>query len=213
MTTQRMLVPVALCLLMGVPGSAEAQYAFTPIDVPGSTRTAANGNSPNAIAGEFDDAAGNTHGFVLSKGVFTPIDVPGSTFTSVNGINASGELAGIYDDEDGRPEPELEQREHGRRDEREDGRQSGVGQEGSDRTRQERQHQALGQQLPDDPAAPCTQRGPYRHLALPRARAREEEIGHVGARDHEHKADQGHQQEQRLAELAPEGARPRRARA
>ena len=32
-------------------------------------------------------ANGDTHGFVLSKGVFTQIDVPGAIFTSVNGVN------------------------------------------------------------------------------------------------------------------------------
>ena len=69
--------------------------------MPGSTRTAVNGNSPHAIAGEFDDADGNTHGFVLSKGDFTTIDVPGAVFTSVNGINANGEISGIYIDAGG----------------------------------------------------------------------------------------------------------------
>ena len=96
-----MLAAVALGLFLGVPGPAKAQYDFTTIDVPGSTRTAVNGNSTHAIAGEFDDADGNTHGFVLSKGVYTPIDVPGAVFTSVNGINANGELSGIYVDAGG----------------------------------------------------------------------------------------------------------------
>jgi hypothetical protein len=60
------------------PGLTQAQYTFTTIDVPGSTRTAANGNSTHEIAGEFDDADGNTHGFVLNKGVFTTINAPGA---------------------------------------------------------------------------------------------------------------------------------------
>jgi uncharacterized membrane protein len=99
MTTQKMLAAVALGLLLGVPGLAKAQFNFTTIDVPGSTSTAANGNSTYEIVGAFDKADGSTHGFVLSEGVFTQIDVPGAVgFTSVNGINANGELAGIYDD-------------------------------------------------------------------------------------------------------------------
>ena len=71
MTTQRMLATVALGLFLAAPGLAKAQYNFTTYDVPGSTRTAVNANSTHAIAGEFDDADGNTHGFVLSNGVFT----------------------------------------------------------------------------------------------------------------------------------------------
>ena len=98
MTTQKMLAAVALGLLLGIPGLAKAQFDFTTIDVPDATSTAANGNSTHEIAGEYDDADGNTHGFVLSKGVFTPIDVPDAVFTSVNGISANGRLAGIYQD-------------------------------------------------------------------------------------------------------------------
>ena len=83
MTTRRILATVALGLFLGFPGLAKAQFNFTTYDVPGSTRTAVNESSPHAIAGEFDDASGNTHGFVLSSGVFTQIDVPGASFTSV----------------------------------------------------------------------------------------------------------------------------------
>ena len=102
MTTQRILAAVALVLFLAAPGTANAQYNFTTYDVPGSTRTAVNGNSPHAIAGEFDDAGGKTHGFVLSNGVLTQIDVPGASFTSVNGINANGDISGIYIDAGGR---------------------------------------------------------------------------------------------------------------
>src|SRR5712671_4598727 len=73
---QKKLVAVALGLLLGVPGLARADvnvnFNFTTIDVPGSTRTAANANSTHEIAGEFDDdAGGNTHGFVLRGDVYT----------------------------------------------------------------------------------------------------------------------------------------------
>src|SRR5262249_45299171 len=86
----------AVGLLLGLPGLAAAQYKFTTIDAPGSTRTAVNGNSPNAIAGEFDDIDGVTHGFVATKNGLTQIDVPGADWTSVNGVNAEGQLAGIF---------------------------------------------------------------------------------------------------------------------
>jgi probable HAF family extracellular repeat protein len=99
MMTMRMLTTVALGLRVIVPGQVRAQYLFTPIDVPGAAATYANGNSSHEIAGEFDDEDGNTHGFVLSKGVFTQFDVPGAdSYTSVNGINANGERSGIYHD-------------------------------------------------------------------------------------------------------------------
>jgi hypothetical protein len=96
MTTHRRFATMALGLFLGIPGWANAQFNFTTIDVPGSTRTAVNANSLNAIAGEFDDASGNTHGFVLRNRRYTTVDVPGAAFTSVNGINLEGELSGIY---------------------------------------------------------------------------------------------------------------------
>src|SRR5438270_184958 len=101
MMTQRMLAAVALGLFLGVPGPAKAQYDFTTYDAPGSTRTAVNADSTNAIAGEFDDADGNTHGFVLSKGVYTTLDVPGSLLTVAEGINNRGQIAGLFVDADG----------------------------------------------------------------------------------------------------------------
>lgn len=94
MTTRTVVLLLGLCGVLS--GTARAQYTFTPIDVSGATSTAVNANSPHAIAGQFDDANGVTHGFVIANGVFTQVDVPGAVFTSVNGINASGDLAGIY---------------------------------------------------------------------------------------------------------------------
>ncbi len=73
---RRTFVAVVLGWLLSIPVTATAQYAFKTIDVPGSTSTAANGNSTNAIAGEYDDVSGDTHGFILSEKKFTPVDVP-----------------------------------------------------------------------------------------------------------------------------------------
>lgn len=98
-TTLRTLLAMTLGLLLflGMPEAARAQYSFTPIDIPDATFTAVNANTTHAIAGEFDDADGVTHGFVLRKGVLTQIDAPDAEgYTSVNGINAKGDLAGIY---------------------------------------------------------------------------------------------------------------------
>src|SRR6266567_1187475 len=108
MTTRRMLAALVLGLVLGAPGAARAQFDFTPIDVPGATSTAVNGNSTTAIVGEFDDEDGNTHGFVISKGVLTQIDVPGAWFTTVNGVNAGGDIVGIY-----RNDPKNPLRRHG----------------------------------------------------------------------------------------------------
>jgi hypothetical protein len=98
------LAAVAFGLFLSVPGLTQAQYRFTTIDVPGATRTAANGNSTHQVVGDFDDAGG-THGFVLNNdnGVFTTIDVPGAKSTSLNGINAAGQLAGTYNVVEGGP--------------------------------------------------------------------------------------------------------------
>jgi hypothetical protein len=103
------LAAVAFGLFLSVPGLTQAQYRFTTIDVPGATRTAANGNSTHQVVGDFDDAGG-THGFVLNNdhGVFTTIDfttidVPGAKSTSLNGINAAGQLAGTYNVVEGAP--------------------------------------------------------------------------------------------------------------
>jgi probable HAF family extracellular repeat protein len=99
MTTQRFFAIVGLGLVLAVPKPAKAQYNLIPIDVPGATSTAANGNSTHAIAGQYDDADGNTHGFVLSNGSFTRIDVPNAWFTTVNGVNANGDIVGIFRDD------------------------------------------------------------------------------------------------------------------
>ena len=101
MTTQRLFATVALGLFLGFPGPANAQFNFTTYDVPGSTRTAVNGNSPHAIAGEFDDARRQHAWLRVEQRRLHQIDVPGAVFTSVNGINANGEISGIYVDAGG----------------------------------------------------------------------------------------------------------------
>jgi uncharacterized membrane protein len=94
------LAAIAFGLLLSVPGLARAQYIFTTFDAPGASRTAINAISPNAIAGEYDDEKGNTHGFVLKNGVFTTIDAPAGIGavrgTIINGINALDQLVGTF---------------------------------------------------------------------------------------------------------------------
>src|SRR6516165_2430852 len=68
---EKKLMAMALGLLLGLPGLAKAdvKFGFSKIDVviPGVivSGTAANANSPNAIAGEYDDGGGKTHGFIF----------------------------------------------------------------------------------------------------------------------------------------------------
>ena len=70
--------------------------ALTPIEVPGSTFTAAWDINPSGlIVGVFNDATG-AHGFSFEGSSFSRIDVPGATATRVFGINASGDMVGAY---------------------------------------------------------------------------------------------------------------------
>ena len=73
-----------------------------------------------------------------------------------------------------------------------------------------RQQQALGQQLPDEPAAPCPDREPHAHLARPGHRACHEDVRHVGADDQEQEANAGHEDQQwRAIGAANTGNAPR----
>jgi serine/threonine protein kinase/tetratricopeptide (TPR) repeat protein len=75
-----------------------SRYVFTSFDVPGSTSTRGVGiNNAGTIVGNFNDANGVIHGYVLSAGSFTQIDVPGSVLTLADGINDLGTIVGRYD--------------------------------------------------------------------------------------------------------------------
>ncbi len=98
---------LALGLLLGLSGLARADVKFTfiTIDVPGAHSTAADANSTNAIAGEYDDPASVTHGFILTGGKYQTFDAPGTPkakgYTTINGINDVGQRAGTYMDASG----------------------------------------------------------------------------------------------------------------
>src|SRR5713101_5123605 len=76
-------------LAMAAPRPATAQYAFTIIDVPGAASTDVLGFAGNTMVGDFNDAQGNTHGWLFSaiSGQFQQFDVPGAWFTVVSAIN------------------------------------------------------------------------------------------------------------------------------
>jgi probable HAF family extracellular repeat protein len=94
---------LAVGLLVGVTGQAMAQpsYSFTTLDVPGPfffSPSASGINASGQIVGQYQDAAGNYHGFLLDQSSFTTLDVPGATYTRATGINASGQIVGWYVD-------------------------------------------------------------------------------------------------------------------
>ncbi len=83
--------------LIAVCPSLDAQvdltsWTFTPIDVPGATRTYVRGmNQAGQIVGHYT-LGGVTRGFLLSDGVFTPIQL--DVVTTARGINPEGDIVG-----------------------------------------------------------------------------------------------------------------------
>ena len=75
-----------------------------------------------------------------------------------------------------------------------------------------RQHHRLGEQLPDDAAASRAEDDADRQLLLPRLRSREQQVGHVGARDEQHRADGEQQHHQRRPHVAEHLGRRRHQR-
>jgi probable HAF family extracellular repeat protein len=95
-----------LAIFLGVAGQGQGQptYAFTTLDVPGSSfpdqEVVATGiNASGQIVGYYTDAAyAGTHGFLVDQGNNTTLDVPGSIYTYAYGINDSGQIVGSYFD-------------------------------------------------------------------------------------------------------------------
>src|SRR5712691_6110030 len=76
-------------------------YRYTKIDVPNGSRTIARGiNARGDIFGDYLDADGVDHDFLLHDGVYTNIDYPGGA-GAARAINARGDIAGVLDDADG----------------------------------------------------------------------------------------------------------------
>jgi uncharacterized membrane protein len=106
---RRVVLSVAAVFLAGLtmasPWPAFAQYAFTRIDFPGATGTEVLGFAAQTMVGDFADADGNTHGWLLSaqSGEFRQFDVPGAWVTSVSAINHRGHFGGVYRDDPAHP--------------------------------------------------------------------------------------------------------------
>jgi probable HAF family extracellular repeat protein len=100
--TPRLILCLAGVVLAGLglaaPPPATAQYAFTTLDFPGAAGTEVLGFNTRTMVGDFADAQGNTHGWLLpaSSGQFQQFDVPGAWSTSVSAINHRGQFGGVY---------------------------------------------------------------------------------------------------------------------
>ena len=72
---------------------AQPTFVITTIDVPGAAGTVPEGiNASGDVAGYFQAADGNVHGFVLTAGAFTTITYPGADYTDVRGIGPDGDI-------------------------------------------------------------------------------------------------------------------------
>ena len=60
----------------------------------------------------------------------------------------------------------------------------------------QREHEALGQELADDPRPPGAERRANGQLARPRRAAREQQVGEIAARDQQHEADRAEHHEE-----------------
>src|SRR5260370_12428020 len=87
-------VVVLAGLAMAAPRPATAQYAFTIVDVPGAASTDLVGFAGNTMVGDFNDAEGNTHGWLFSatSGQFQQFDVPGAWVTRLSSLNHLGQF-------------------------------------------------------------------------------------------------------------------------
>jgi hypothetical protein len=87
-------------VLAGPPPETR-HYVFTTVDFPGATGTEVLRFNSQTLVGDFADADGNTHGWLLSPnhGTFQQYDVPGAWLTSLSVINPTGVFGGVYRDD------------------------------------------------------------------------------------------------------------------
>jgi hypothetical protein len=115
----RLLTFFALAMLVAIPGQSQTPPAIEgphrlphvsliapqgepAVDVPGAQGTFPYDiNDREEIVGEYQDAAGASHGFRECHGRFTTVDYPGAVATSIFGNNDRGDLAGQWLDSAG----------------------------------------------------------------------------------------------------------------
>lgn len=72
---------------------------FSPFDFPGAIATEAwDINEKGEIVGDYKDAQGNSHGFLLDSEGFFSIDYPGAITTIRGSIDPEGNIVGAYTD-------------------------------------------------------------------------------------------------------------------
>ncbi len=108
---------------------------------------------------------------------------------------SSGDGDGVDDDARVHAPVDVVRRLVLRRNRRRQPLQTDVGDRDAERRGGQRNQHALGEQLPDDAAASGAERGANRDLALTHRRARQQQVGDVGARDQQHQADRAHHRE------------------
>jgi hypothetical protein len=91
--------------VLAEPRPEAVHYTFTTVDFPGAAGTEVLGFTTRTLVGDFVDAAGNNHGWLLSahRGEFRQYDVPGAWFTSLSAINHRGHFGGVYRDDPAHP--------------------------------------------------------------------------------------------------------------
>lgn len=94
----RIVVKLFVCAAVTLSAaSADAQYVYTKIMVPGSTFTEASGiNNLGQVVGTFIDSVGIPHGFIYLNGVFTTVDYPSAAHNYAFGINDAGSVVGSF---------------------------------------------------------------------------------------------------------------------
>jgi hypothetical protein len=83
------------------PRELSSGYAgvFTPINFPLATSTRPLGiNDTGEIAGSYNEAAGNSHGFIYAGGAFSTVDVAGARATFLTRGKNGGLVTGVYYD-------------------------------------------------------------------------------------------------------------------
>ena len=94
-----MVLPMASTATANATSAAKQTYRIPTWNVPvaGSTYTDILGiNNLGVMVGQYNDAAGNYHGFIESGKHFTSVDVPGAAMTAIQSINDQGTAVGWY---------------------------------------------------------------------------------------------------------------------
>jgi len=82
-------------MIVQASGQKPSALKFISFDFPHASATNPGGiNARGDIVGNYHDANGVVHGFLLRQGVFSTIDFPNAQFTSARAINARGDIVG-----------------------------------------------------------------------------------------------------------------------